>query len=77
MVLPPKRILAWRVKMDVDALIRAKTPLQNPDGTENAEAVKAANDLGARLAKRFANPAKKAGRRRTYRRRRRDTLRRR
>jgi hypothetical protein len=62
--------------MNIDTLIRAKTPLKNPDGTENREAVKAVNDLGARLAKRFAIPAKKAGRRRTYRRRR-DTLRRR
>jgi hypothetical protein len=63
--------------MNIDTLIRAKTPLKNPDGTENREAVKAVNDLGTRLAKRFAIPAKKAGRRRTYRRRRRDTLRRR
>ncbi len=57
------------VQSSIDALIRAKTPLKNPDGTENREAVKAVNDLGARLAKRFAIPAKKAGRRRTYRRR--------
>lgn len=64
------------VQSSIDALIRAKTPLTNPDGTENQEAVKAINDLGARLAKRFAGPVKTAGRRRTYRRRR-DTLRRR
>jgi hypothetical protein len=61
----------------IDELIQAHTPLQNPDGTENQEAVEAVNDLGAELARLFAAPAVGARRRRrrTYRRRRRDVLR--
>ena len=60
----------------VDQLIQTHTPLQNPDGTENQEAVTAINDLGAQLAEMFAPaPPTGARRRHTYRRRRRDVRR--
>ncbi len=63
------------VKMEaptIDQLAEARTPLQNPDGTENTEAVDAVNNLAEELAQMFALPPTGARRRRTYRRRRRD-----
>lgn len=58
----------------IEDLIQTNAPLQNPDGTENKEAVDAVNELGAELARLFAPPPT-GGRRRTYRRRRRDVRR--
>jgi hypothetical protein len=59
----------------IDELAEAHTPLQNPDGTENTEAVDAVNNLAEELAQMFAVPPTGARRRRTYRRRRRDVRR--
>jgi hypothetical protein len=60
----------------LEQLISANAPLQNPDGTENQDAVTAINDLGAQLARQFSRPQTGAKRRKTFRRvRRRGTAR--